>query len=99
MVHDVTPTYGVGTIPFPEAAAQVAAVGVEPVAVVVIVTFAALRMFGDARFPPEAWTTSLISVIVSVSEASSRTFEIVNEHVYGEPTVVGLVQPFVKPMP
>ena len=46
-----------------------------------------------------ACTVSTIWSIVNVSCASSRMFRIVHVQLYGSPTFVGLVHPFVNPIP
>src|SRR5262245_7863800 len=100
-VHEVTPVYGVGKIPFPEAAVHDAVVGTPPVGVVVIVTcMLGRKLVGPAgTSPPAVCTVSERLTTVSVSCASSVTLRTENEQVYGTPTAVGLVHPFVNEIP
>src|SRR4051812_41190016 len=56
-------------------------------------------MLPELTSPPAEWTVSTRLSMVRVSSASSRTLRTVYEQEYGSPTLVGLVQPLVNPIP
>src|SRR5215212_2081605 len=90
-VQLVAPVRGSAAVPAPVPPVQVAPPESSSLSV--------LKRFAETTSPPDEWTVSTRLLIVSVSCASSTTFWIVYEHVYGSPIFVGLTQPFVSPMP
>ena len=56
-------------------------------------------MLPEFTSPPAAWTVSARLSMVSVSSASSRMLRTEYAQVYGSPTLVGLAQPLVNPIP